>query len=276
MNNGSTKRPVRRVSLCQRPGPCVGVGCHYDYHDLRGNVLFRKVRLNEFYRDTGEPTERQKSFEYWYREDPRNKPWIWTKAKPPEADRWLYHMPELLAALLDNSDIVVCEGEKDADAVRDVWGLPATTHHQGGTQPWTAEQAAWWAWAHRMGDPAAEPGRVYIAVDRDPTGYVHAWRTACALRDHGRMNMRRITFIWPAVKTRHADISDHISAGYGPDQVIEISADIVRRRHDEYASTISRGGPRMGSGPWLPGQVLAELKWAETAWSRGEGIRRHG
>ena len=115
----------------------------YTYTDENGAYLFEHRR----YRSV-RPGMRAKTFRYFDQTSglPR---------KPDGADRWLYRLPAVLAAVAEGKTIHWAEGEKDADAL---WaaGVPATSIHQGAGKC-TPEQAAW----------LREARRVVIWVDKD-------------------------------------------------------------------------------------------------------------
>jgi RecA-family ATPase len=52
----------------------------------------------------------------------------------PDAPRWLYRRDEVLKAKAEGRPIILCEGEKDAETVRE-WGFTATTN-AGGAKYW--------------------------------------------------------------------------------------------------------------------------------------------
>ncbi|MBD8583451.1 hypothetical protein IFT90_02630 [Frigoribacterium sp. CFBP 8766] len=102
----------------------------YPFCDLSGEVLFEKIRFELLPGRAG----RAKEFRYFDPESQRYR-------KPADADRWLYRLPEVTAAIAACATIHWTEGEKDADALVAA-GVEATSHHQGAGRV-TPEQAAW-------------------------------------------------------------------------------------------------------------------------------------
>jgi hypothetical protein len=129
--------------------PWENVGPTYRYTDAAGKLILEVVRTL-----SGEPRFLQRQ--------PNGKTatgemkWRWSVKDIPNHDCLLYRLPELRDAPLD--DIVwICEGEKDADRLRDA-GLVATTNIGGGGK-WRDEYAA-----EFRGKP------VVILQDNDQTG----------------------------------------------------------------------------------------------------------
>ena len=159
------------------------------------------------------------------------------------ADRWdpgvgregwetdlLYKRVELEKALRAGEDLIVCEGEKDCDSVMvEGWGA-ATSHYQGAAGM-RLEQAAVIARCR---------GTVYIVMDRDVTGVQIAWRSAVLLVKAG-LGPRQISFHEPAIDKVGADVSDHIKAGLGPDELRPVSSFEVREVIAEHGE-LPRGG----------------------------------
>lgn len=93
-----------------------------DYLSPRGSrVRFRKVRFN-LALPSGEVVN--KVFRYEHQPQPPDGQWL--RKKPECADRTLYRLPELTAALAGGrgSTVYWCEGESDADAVAAELDLP--------------------------------------------------------------------------------------------------------------------------------------------------------
>ena len=107
-----------------------------------------------------------------------------------------YHLPELIA--FDSATIFLCEGEKDADRLRTLPSLCATTL-SGGTK-WTPEIAEYFR------------GRdVIIVPDHDPAGQKKAWQAASAL--HGvAASIRVVTLPDLSGRKNDKDVSDWLDA----------------------------------------------------------------
>ena len=121
------------------------VVARYDYTDEAGVLLYQKVRF--------EPkTFRQRR--------PEGNGWSWSLA---DARRVLYRLPEVLAAIAADAPVFVCEGEKDADALRAA-GMTATTWTEGA---WKPDQAPKWRADYTE---ALRDARVAVVGDRDDPG----------------------------------------------------------------------------------------------------------
>lgn len=256
--NSSTKS-VRRV-----------LDCVYPYHAFDGTRLFGKARWSLFHRKTGRRVG--KTFSYALPSPAGPHAWqVGKDAKPPTADRYLYHMRELFDALCDCREIFICEGEKDADLVQATWGITTTTHHQGAVG-WSREQAKWFAAARRLADHNSSP-IVHIAVDRDAAGAVLAWRTGAQLARWGHVPLGTVHYWRAAVHELKADVADHIAAGYGLDDLVEIPAAEMRKLAAKYGAAIQRQALRGYKNPMWGSDAhhLAEAvrrDWPNTPWSR--------
>lgn len=91
----------------------------YDYTDVEGNLLFQVCRM--------EPKD------FRQRRPNGNGKWIWNLKG---VDRVLYHLPQIQRA----SEVIVCEGEKDADTLMNM-GFVATTCPMG-AKKWRPEYNA--------------------------------------------------------------------------------------------------------------------------------------
>ena len=146
----------------------------YPYTDEAGELLYRVLR----YSPKGFSQQRYVKGE-------------WVNGMG-DVRRVLYQLPELLAAGAD-TPVYVCEGEKDADALRRL-GLVATTL-LGGANKWRDEYTPFFA------------GRdVVLCGDNDDPGRAHV----DMLRDRLAGVAASITSLFPAVGK---DVSDHLNAG---------------------------------------------------------------
>jgi len=151
----------------------------YDYRDATGELVFQVCRM--------EP----KSFR-----QRRPKPsggWTWSVKGCPVVP---YRLPEFMAQ--PERPVVVCEGEKDCDALAAV-GLLATTN-AGGASKWTQEHAQ-----HLAGR------RVVIIGDNDEPGREHAQSVAQSL--HGIASSVRVVEL-PGLDDK-GDVSDWLALGNG-------------------------------------------------------------
>jgi hypothetical protein len=124
--------------------------------------------------------------------------------------RVLYHLPEVLAARAEGRGIYLCEGEKDADAMRSAYGVAATTNPFGAT--------AWARDAQRFGYAESLRGAVVIVVQH---------RDACGRR-RTRQLLASLEGVAASVSVVEAaagnDAADHVAAGGGLDDLRPASA----------------------------------------------------
>lgn len=159
----------------------------YDYVDGSGALLFQTVR----YKPKG----------FRQRRPDGEGGWVWNLKGAP---RVLYRLPEILAADPDQW-IIVCEGEKSADAIRAL-GLVATTNPMGAGK-----------WRHVDQKPL-EGRNVAIIPDEDDQGQDHAAKVGAALRDVA--DQVRIVHL-PSV-TIKSDPADWLAAGGTKADLLEL------------------------------------------------------
>ena len=85
--------------------------------------------------------------------------------------RYIYKLPDILNAIIDDGRVYICEGEKCCDAMWKI-GLPATTN-AGGAGKWMDEHSAWFK--------SSIPVEVVIIPDNDGPGKKHALQVANSL-----------------------------------------------------------------------------------------------
>ena len=166
--------------------------------------------------------------------------WI---CKAMVAPRPLYHLPEILAS--DN--IVICEGEKTADALRDI-GIQATTPTQGAKSPAKSD------WSVLAGKS------VTISVDNDDAG-----------REFGKLVLDLICDIAADVKIVElkddwSDIPDKGDAADWVEQFADVSSEELQKRfealpdHREDIDTIvpeRQHDAPMGASDWREAIILS-------------------
>jgi len=122
--------------------------------------------------------------------------------------RVLYRLPEVLAAVAASQPVYLCEGEKDADAMRAAYSVAATTNPFGAT--------AWAKDAERFG--YAEPLRgaaVVVVQDDDATGRRRTRQVFLSLRGlAGDIRVVRAA--------TGNDAHDHIAAGHALEEFVPI------------------------------------------------------
>lgn len=122
-----------------------------------------------------------------------------------DAQRVLYHLPELKAAVARGETVYIVEGEKDADAM--------TTRHLVATCNF--EGAGKWRDSYSKHFSGAN---VVIIADRDEAGYHHAR----IVRDSLNGIAKHVRILQAAVRTAKADISDHFLAGFGIEDLVPL------------------------------------------------------
>jgi hypothetical protein len=126
----------------------------------------------------------------------------------------IYNLPKVVAAVQNGQTIWWPEGEKDADSLKAI-GLVATSHH-GGAGKISLKQAAWLAGAKR----------VVLLYDLDPddkrggnVGMADVWKRFDLLQIAGVAAERIVVAHARAGK----DVTDHLEAGYGPEDLVSVS-----------------------------------------------------
>lgn len=158
----------------------------YTYRNLDGDVLFQVVRFRE-------KRFRQRS------RDPDGDGWRWTTQG---VEKTLYRVEEVVERVAQGDVVYVVEGEKDVDRLREE-DVAATTC-PGGAGAWRAEYGS-----------LLKDARVRVVADRDEAGLEHAREVAASLVG----TASSVEVLLPAVHEEGADVSDHLAAGYGLDDL---------------------------------------------------------
>jgi hypothetical protein len=166
----------------------------YTYTSRDGEVLFAKVR----YQPKGFSVKRP---------DGRGG---WLKGIG-DAERVLYRLPAVQAAVRDHQTVFLVEGEKDADRLASM-GYAATCNFDG-----AAKEGQRAKWRPAYGD-ALTGADVVIIADRDDAGIAHAFAAARDLETKAKS----VVVVHGAVTSKHADVSDHLDAGYGIDDLVPL------------------------------------------------------
>lgn len=172
----------------------------YDFHDADGNMLFQKVRFVD--ENTGRKTFRQR------RPDGRGG-WDYKLGDTPKV---LYNLPAVLRAKANGESIFVVEGEKDADTINGMGGVATTM--PGGAGKWLD-----------IHTNALAGSTVDIIADNDEVGLRHGLDVYDKLKEAG---CDVAVFVCPTEK----DVTDHVQAGGGIDQLVEINPASIVRPHD--------------------------------------------
>ncbi len=210
----------------------------YPYVDEDGRLLFEVLRL----------TPKQ----FRQRRPDGSGGHIWSTAG---VRRVLYRLPQVIQAVHLGAPIFLVEGEKDANNLqrhldatangRGPGALGVATTTPGGAGKWTAVPDA---------GTILAGARVLIIADNDPTGIQHALTEAWDLRLHGA----DVSVYTPA--EGHKDITDHLSAGHGLDELQPLDEEAYR---DTSPTTPERSSPTPlpgieGSTPPFPTDALPE------------------
>ncbi|MGV9679201.1 glutaredoxin domain-containing protein [Nocardia sp. NPDC003482] len=192
------KRPARdpsKPSKKQRLGKVVGPryqAAIYHYTDERGHPIGEVLRMHV-------PHERGIDKMFIQRRMDAGGRWLYGGFEPV-----LYHLPEVAQAVADGEEILLVEGEKDADRARSA-GLVATCNAMGAGK-FQREHA-------RQLTGAA---RVVIVADRDEAGYRHAAGVKLLLT--GRV--REVVVVEAATGK---DLSDHFDLGHDLDDLVPLT-----------------------------------------------------
>ena len=122
--------------------------------------------------------------------------------------RVLYHLPEVREAVAAGRTVYLCEGEKDADAMRQAYGVCATTNPFGATV-WARDNAK-----HGFAD-SLNGADVVIVQDRDAAGLKRTRQIEASLAGVAAS----IRVVQAAVGK---DAADHVAAGLTIDQLVPV------------------------------------------------------
>ena len=158
------------------------------------------------------------------------------KTKPAGFQPVLYRAPEVAAGIGNGQTIWLVEGEKDVHTAESV-GLVATTNAQGGK-----------AFPEAL-VPCLAGASVNVVLDRDATGWARGVQLHQMLSAAGCT----VRILLPAVTSDKADLSDHIQAGLGVSELLEVQPDevacwdtltTVRRACDRVTQACEQAGAR--------------------------------
>lgn len=178
--------------------PADAIVATYDYTDEEDHLLFQKLRFapKRFV---------QRSADGTYKLD--------------GVRRVLYHLPEVVAA----PEVVVCEGEKAADALRTI-GLTATCA-SGGAGKWRSEYAQ-----------SLRGKRVLVCPDHDEQGRKHGEIVIAALR---KVGIECYTVALPGLPEK-GDPYDAVQAGLTRERFLELAEAAAARREQSASAEVYR------------------------------------
>lgn len=185
--NGEKPPLIPRQQKSTKTAPKTKFVESYDYTDEDNNLLFQKVRLID---ESGRKTFRQ-------RKPDGNGGWIYSASDIPKV---LYNLPEVIRAKNNDETIWVVEGEKDANTLIGL-GQVATTMPNGAG-----------SWLDLHTETLSGAKTVEIIADHDDVGIQHAVDICRRLRAAGCEAQ-----VW--ISPDHKDITDHIEAGKGIDEL---------------------------------------------------------
>ncbi len=172
----------------------------YTYTDDQGQPVQEVVR-----EERGTPSGgHEKRFVQRFASPTGNGKWV--KRKPEGFTPVLYNLPAVIDALNSGREVWLVEGEKDAHSATKA-GLIATTN-PGGSGSFHPEMAA-----------SLAGGTIHIVVDRDSAGF----KRALTLRDLLAPLGSNLRVFMPVVPDDKADLTDHLDAGFGINDLVEIS-----------------------------------------------------
>ena len=160
----------------------------YDYVWPDSEPCARVLKYREVEAEGGAAVKKTFRQQRW---DAEGREYVWGLAG---LEVPLYHADEVARAVREEQLIVICEGEKDADAAATVWGVVATTNPMG---------AGSWRSHHT---DALKGAFVVVIADDDDAGRRHAAYVVQALEGVAA----EVELMLP---TRGSDVADHIEAG---------------------------------------------------------------
>ena len=169
----------------------------YKFQDENGTLMYEKLRYVD---ENG-----KKSFGH-RRPDPDMPGEFIYDAKGIQ--KILYRLPNVLEAISAGEPVWLVEGEKDVDTLVKKYGVCATTMSSGAGH-----------WESEYSQILSGASVLEIVADNDDAGKTHAMSVAAQVRALGGT-----ANVW--VSPYGKDITDHIEAGYEPDQLDELNYEI--------------------------------------------------
>ena len=177
----------------------------------------------------------------------------WAQRKPKGFTPVLYRAPQVAQAVAAGTTVWLVEGEKDVHAAEHA-GLVATTNAQGSAS----------FGSHLAG--ALTGAHVVVVLDRDAAGWARGVAAHTALSAVGAAVELRM----PAIETPKADLSDHLQAGLGIEELVRVSVGEVATWNAHSAATTASGALDKAGA-----QLQAHLELAEAAGEHGQVHRGH-
>jgi hypothetical protein len=177
-------------------GPAVGgksAGV-FTYHDERGAEILRVHRY------TDPVSVRYQRF----------TPDGWEWASAARGPHVLYRRPEVLAAVEVEERVFVVDSEHAADALHQAGVVATTAAYRPAGKPWKPEYLDQLHGAY-----------VTVVARRSEAGRKHARLLAAQLRDSGAADVQVVE---PATAKPSADTADHLAAGFGLDDLVQLDS----------------------------------------------------
>lgn len=174
----------------------------------------------------------------------RHEGGTWVRGGLNGRDPGLYRFDEL-AATPPGTDVFVCEGESDAEAVRSLGEVATTGPHGAGSGKWKPEYTA---------ALASHAGRVILCRDRDEVGELYASEVYGQLVVAGCS----VTLVEPI---EGKDVQDHLSAGHTLDELAVVTMStptVALSTNGHHPPPPPDGAPRLDSHI-VEGHLLGQL-----------------
>lgn len=205
----------------------------YEYRDAKGIVRFEKQRFDLV---DAEGTVVDKAFTVAHRPNAEKSPYIWKTGVGPYSSL-LYRYPELRRAIKVGDEVWWTEGEKDADNAAKAWGITTFTHYQGNACANDSQ-------LHRL----VEASYVNIVIDRDRMGAYIGWYHYWKLVDDLFFEPADIQLWTAGIRKNKADLSDHIEAGLGLDDLEAVDINEIGPIAEEVAEQRANAKSNPGWG----------------------------
>jgi hypothetical protein len=175
----------------------------YDYRDADHTLLWQKLKNSP-----GSPNK------FTQRRPNGHGEWVWEGVRK-DLPSVLYRLPEVNEAIKAGKEIIIVEGEKDAD---NMWklGIPATCNPDGaagaGVKPkWRVEHSE-----------QLRGADIVIMGDHDTPGYAHQEVTArLSVGIARRVRTLRLADHWPECP-EGGDVSDWLKAGHTKEELLAL------------------------------------------------------
>ena len=178
----------------------------YPYVDADGNLVQEVIRQE----CTAEGVKHKNFPQVWITTGGRR-----VKTSPRGFKPVLYRAPQVARAVRDGVEVWLLEGEKDVETAERL-GLVATTNTQGGK-----------SFPDDLVDDLAG-AQVAVVLDRDATG----WARGVDLHTKLTAVDAHVRLLLPDVDEAKADFTDHVEAGHGVEDLIEVNVQVIQIWHD--------------------------------------------